>query len=73
MARKAANYCSQIQRLEHTNMDGPSGRHGQNGYGGVGYGVGFTARQAIDCWYDEVKKRSTMVQLLLYIFEGPDV
>ena len=58
-AKNAANHCSQIGRLDHTHLDGPSGRHGQNGYGGVGYGGGWKPKQAIDCWYDEVNHLST--------------
>ena len=34
-------------------MQGPSGRHGQNGFGG--WGGQWRAEQAVQAWYDEVK------------------
>lgn len=51
-AMKQAAKMEQLNGLDHDNMDGPSGRHGQNCFGGTG--SGWTAHQAVKAWYDEL-------------------
>ena len=53
LATKQAAKMEKNKALDHDNLEGPSGRHGQNCFGGSG--KEFTAMDATKAWYDEVK------------------
>lgn len=51
-AKKQANACQARGALYHDHMEGPSGRHGQNGYWSSAPGT--TAEGATESWYEEI-------------------
>jgi len=51
-AKKQANACQARGSLFHDHLQGPSGRHGQNGYWCSA--PGSTAEVATESWYDEI-------------------
>eukprot|EP00930_Biecheleria_cincta_P031744 TRINITY_DN22012_c0_g1_i2.p1 TRINITY_DN22012_c0_g1~~TRINITY_DN22012_c0_g1_i2.p1 ORF type:complete len:333 (-),score=71.41 TRINITY_DN22012_c0_g1_i2:250-1248(-) len=52
LAKKQADACQAQKQLCHGNLDGPSGKHGQNVYWCSR--PGSTAMQATQSWYDEI-------------------
>lgn len=51
-ATKQAAKMEKANALDHDNLDGPSGKHGQNCFGGTG--KEWTAMDAVKSWYDEL-------------------
>lgn len=51
-AKKQADACQEKSQLFHGYLQGPSGRHGQNGYWCSA--PGSSAQQCVQSWYDEI-------------------